>query len=39
MEKDFLNFVAADVFRQAEEGLAVPVDPDLAEVLGAEPQV
>ncbi len=38
MEKDFLQLAATDVFRQAEDGLAVPVDPELAEILGAEPQ-
>lgn len=35
MEKDFLNFVATDIFHQAEDGFAVPVDPDLADALGA----
>lgn len=35
MGKDFLNFAATDVFLQAESGFAVPVDPDLADALGA----
>lgn len=39
MGKDFLNFAATDVFLQAEDGFAVPVDPDLADALGADPQV
>ncbi|MGE9986701.1 hypothetical protein [Desulfovibrio sp. SGI.169] len=37
MDKDFLNFAATDAFLQAEDGFAVPVDPDLADALGALP--
>lgn len=38
MEKDYLHLAATDVFLQAEDGLVVPVDPDLADALGADPQ-
>lgn len=38
MEKDFLQLAATDVFRQAEDGLAVPVDPELADACGALPE-
>ena len=30
-----MNAVATDVFAQAQEGFAVPLDPDLADALGA----
>lgn len=35
MEKDSLQFIAKDVFLQAEDGLAVSVDPDVADAFGA----
>lgn len=38
MNKDFLNLAAAVVFLQAEDGLAVPVEPELAEAMGAFPE-
>lgn len=38
LNKDFLNLAAAVAFFQAEDGLAVPVDPDVAEAMGAFPE-
>lgn len=35
MNKEMMNAVATDVFVQAQEGFAVPLDPDLADALGA----
>ncbi len=35
MNKDVMNAVATDAFAQAQEGVAVPLDPDLADALGA----
>lgn len=35
MDKDFLHHAATDAFLQAEDGFAVPLDPDLADALGA----
>ena len=35
MKKDMMNAVATDAFNQAQEGFAVPLDPDLADALGA----
>ncbi len=35
MNKDMMNAVATDAFNQAQEGFAVPLDPDLADALGA----
>lgn len=38
MNKELMNAVATDVFIQAQEGFAVPLDPDLADALGAFPE-
>lgn len=35
MNKEAMNAVATDAFAQAQEGFAVPLDPDLADALGA----
>ncbi len=35
MNKGIMNAVATDAFNQAQEGFAVPLDPDLADALGA----
>ncbi|WP_165070961.1 MULTISPECIES: hypothetical protein [unclassified Desulfovibrio] len=35
MPKEVMNAVASDAFTQAQEGFAVPLDPDLADALGA----
>ena len=35
MNKEMMNAVATDAFNQAQEGFAVPLDPDLADSLGA----
>lgn len=35
MTKEELNAVAADAFSQAEDGLAVPLDPEQADGMGA----
>ena len=35
MNKEMMNAVATDAFNQAQEGFAVPRDPDLADALGA----
>ena len=35
MNKDIMSAVATDAFAQAQEGFAVPLDPDLADALGA----
>lgn len=35
MNKEMMNAVATDAFAQAQEGFAVPLDPDLADALGA----
>ena len=35
MNKEMLNAMATDAFNQAQEGFAVPLDPDLADALGA----
>jgi hypothetical protein len=35
MNKEELNAVATDAFNQAADGLAVPLDPEQAEGLGA----
>lgn len=35
MSKEVMNAVATDAFAQAQEGVAVPLDPDLADALGA----
>lgn len=35
MNKEMMNAVATDAFAQAQEGVAVPLDPDLADGLGA----
>ncbi len=35
MNKEMMNAVATDAFTQAREGLAVQLDPDLADALGA----
>ncbi|WP_165177872.1 hypothetical protein [Desulfovibrio sp. ZJ369] len=35
MNKDEVNAVAADAFNQAQDGLAVPLDPEMAEGMGA----
>lgn len=34
MTKEELNAVAADAFSQAEDGLAVPLDPEQADGMG-----
>lgn len=34
MNKEELNAVATDAFNQAEDGLAVPLDPEEAEGIG-----
>lgn len=38
LNQDFLNLAASVVFLQAEDGVAVPVDPELADALGAFPE-
>ncbi|WP_300881524.1 hypothetical protein [uncultured Desulfovibrio sp.] len=38
MDKEMMNAVATDAFAQAQEGFAVPLDPDLADALGAFPE-
>ena len=38
MNKELMNAVATDAFAQALEGFAVPLDPDLADALGAFPE-
>ena len=38
MNKELMNAVATDAFAQAQEGFAVPLDPDLADALGAFPE-
>lgn len=35
MNKEELNQAASDAFTQAQEGLAVPLDPDVAAGMGA----
>ena len=35
MNKEMLNAMATAAFAQAQEGFAVPLDPDLADALGA----
>lgn len=35
MNQEVMNAVATDAFVQAQEGFAVPLDPDLADALGA----
>lgn len=35
MNKEELNQAASDAFLQAQEGLAVPLDPDVAAGMGA----
>lgn len=35
MNKDMASAVATEAFNQAQEGFAVPLDPDLADALGA----
>lgn len=35
MNKEELNAVATDAFSQAQDGLAVPLDPEQAEGMGA----
>ena len=35
MNKEELNAVAADAFNQAQDGLAVPLYPEMAEGMGA----
>lgn len=35
MNKEELNAAATDAFSQAQDGLAVPLDPELAEGMGA----
>ncbi len=35
MNKEMMNAVATDAFTQAREGLALQLDPDLADALGA----
>ena len=35
MNKEELNAVATDAFNQAQDGLAVPLDPEQAEGMGA----
>lgn len=35
MNREELNQAASDAFIQAQEGLAVPVDPDVASEMGA----
>ena len=35
MNKEMMNAVATAAFNQAQEGFAVPLDPDLADALGA----
>ena len=35
MNKEMMNAMATDAFAQAQEGFAVPLDPDLADALGA----
>ena len=35
MNKEVMNAMATDAFAQAQEGFAVPLDPALADALGA----
>lgn len=35
MNKELMSAVATDAFAQTQEGFAVPLDPDLADALGA----
>lgn len=35
MDKETANAIATDAFLQAQEGLAVELDPDVAEAMGA----
>ena len=35
MNKEELNTAATDAFNQAQNGLAVPLDPEMAEGMGA----
>ena len=35
MNKEVMNAMATDAFNQAQEGFAVPLDPNLADALGA----
>ena len=35
MNKEILNAMATAAFAQVQEGFAVPLDPDLADALGA----
>ena len=35
MDKATLNAIASDAFLQAEQGLAVELDPELADAMGA----
>lgn len=35
MNRDEVNAAGSDVFLQAREGFAVPVDPELADAMGA----
>lgn len=35
MDKETLSAIASDVFLQAEQGLAVELDPEVAEAMGA----
>lgn len=35
MNKETLNAIASDAFLQAEQGLAVELDPELADAMGA----
>lgn len=38
MNKEVMNAMATAAFAQAQEGFAVPLDPDLADALGAFPE-
>ncbi len=38
MNKEMMNAMATAAFAQAQEGFAVPLDPDLADALGAFPE-
>ena len=35
MDKETLNAIASEAFLQAEQGLAVELDPELADAMGA----
>lgn len=35
MDKETLNAIASDAFLQAEQGIAVELDPELADTMGA----